>query len=367
MIKRFFYVSFWLCLLTFFSIHVVFAADGQLSLGLSDTAVKIRDEVDSGRIRKDIARLSNLSTRVTGYPEAANASKYVFDRFVEIGLQNVESREFPITVPMDHGDGKLETLSPDGTVLKTFKISALWPNLVRTSLLSNGIEHRVQEGETLEGIATSYQVDVQSILNDPHNQYLRDQATDGRDNNDNGEIDEPGELALVEGNTVFLPASGLTAPLFYCGSGELADFNGKNIGGFWYKVQPNDILEDIAHRFRVTAGSITDDILNSYLQKTEDGIDNNENGRSDEYGEIPPLSEISQWEHDGIDNNGNGYIDEQPGDATDGIDNNNNGQIDEEGEFVAASESSIFIPQGSIVLIDFNSSTKWINAAMLGA
>ena len=55
-----------------------------------------------------------------------------------------------------------------------------------------------------------------------------------------------------------------------------------------------------------------------------------------------------------------------PGDATDGIDNNNNGQIDEEGEFVASSESSIFIPQGSVALIDFNSSTKWINAAMLG-
>ena len=43
------------------------------------------------------------------------------------------------------------------------------------------------------------------------------------------------------------------------------------------------------------------------------------------------------------------------------------GKIDEEGEFVAASESSVFIPQGSVTLIDFNSSTKWINAAMLGA
>ncbi|MBI1929314.1 hypothetical protein HYR99_34345, partial [Candidatus Poribacteria bacterium] len=137
-IKQSFYTSFWLCLLTLFSIQpAVLAADGQLSLGLSETAVKIRDQVDIGSVRKDIARLSNLSTRVTGYPEAANASKYVFDRFVEIGLQNVESREFPITVPIDHGDGKLEVLSPDGTVLKTFKISPLWPNLVRTSLLSN--------------------------------------------------------------------------------------------------------------------------------------------------------------------------------------------------------------------------------------
>ncbi|MDE0506134.1 MAG: hypothetical protein OXI86_18820, partial [Candidatus Poribacteria bacterium] len=93
-------------------------ADGQQTLGLSETAVKIRDEVSAGRMRKDIARLSSLTTRVTGYDEAANGSKYVFDRFVEIGLQNVEARGFEITVPIDAEDGKLEVISPDGTVSK---------------------------------------------------------------------------------------------------------------------------------------------------------------------------------------------------------------------------------------------------------
>ena len=231
----------------------------------------------------------------------------------------------------------------------------------------NGVSHVVVQGETFDGIAKSYRVDPLAILADPHNQYLRDQATDGSDNDDDGEIDEPGELVLVEGNSLFIPTGGLTAPLFYGGAGELSSFNGKDIGGFWHKVQPGDTLDDLAHRFRIGVGSITDDVLNGHLQKTQDGIDNNEDGQIDEYGEIPPLTEILQWDTDGIDNDGDDFVDEIPGDATDGIDNNNNGQIDEEGEFVAAYESSIFIPQGSVALIDFNSSTKWINAAMLGA
>ena len=366
-IKRYYHISLWLCILALLSPHVDAAVEEQLSVGLSEVAVKISDKVDIGRMRKDIARLSNLPTRVTGYDEAASGSKYIFDQFVEIGLQNVESREFPVSVPIDHGDGKVEILSEDQTLIKTYRIWSIWPNLVRTSFLPNGVSHVVVQGETFDGIAKSYQVDPLAILADPHNQYLRDQATDGSDNDDDGEIDEPGELVLVEGNSLFIPTGGLTAPLFYGGAGELASFNGKDIGGFWHKVQPGDTLEDLAHRFRIGVGSITDDVLNGHLQKTQDGIDNNEDGQIDEYGEIPPLTEILQWDTDGIDNDGDNYVDEIPGDATDGIDNNNNGQIDEEGEFVAAYESSIFIPQGSVALVDFNSSTKWINAAMLGA
>ena len=380
-IYRFFYASLWLCLLTLlFAAHLALAAEGQRSIGLSEVAVKIRDEVDIGRIRKDIARLSSLSSRVTGYPEAASASKYIFDRFVEIGLQDVESREFPIAVPVDKGDGKLEVLAPDGQdndgdgvvdepdeALLSVKVWPIWPNLIRTSLIPDGIKHLVHGSETVESIAESYRVAVPSLLDDSHNQYLRDQATDGRDNDGDGEVDEPGEIALVEGNTVFIPTGGLTVPLFYGGRGELADFNYKDIGGFWYKVQPGDTLQDISHRFRIGVGSITDDVLNSYLQKAEDGIDNDEDGEIDEYGEIPPLADILQWDTDGIDNDRDGFVDETPGNETDGIDNNKNGQVDEEDEFVAAAESSIFIPLGSVVLIDFNSSTEWINAAMLGA
>lgn len=291
-------VLLWTFLMLNYCAFIAEGVDGESSLSLSDAAVKIREQVDIRNMRKDIARLSSLSTRVTGYPEAANASKYIFDRFTEIGLQNVEGRDFEITVPIDHGDGRLEVLNSNGEPTLVFQISPIWPNLIRTSLL---------------------------------------------------------------------PPNGLRVPIFYAGSSDLQDFNNKDIGGFWYEVKEGDTLESVANRFHVGVGAITDDILNDSLQKTDDGVDNNEDLQIDEYGEIPLLSDISIWAKDRIDNNGNGIIDEIPGDNTDGKDNDKNGQIDEKGEFIAASESSIFIPEGSVVLVDFNSSTRWINAAMLGA
>ena len=316
------------------------------STGMKTAAIQIRDDLSIGNIRKDLARLSSLESRVTGYPQAASGSKYIFDRFVEIGLQNVESREFPVTVPIDHGDSVIEVISPEGTVLHSFKLTPLWPNLVRTSLLADGIKHTALVGETLQDIAASYQISEAAILADERNRFL---AT-----------------PVVEGSIVFIPTGGLSGPLLDGDDGELADFNGTNIGGFWYKLQEGDTLTSLARRHRITEASITDDVLNGHLQKASDGIDNDEDGTIDEYGEIPLLSEILGWATDGIDNNADGWTDEIQGDSNDGIDNNNDGQIDESGEFVAASEAHIFIPKGAIVLLDFNSSTRYINAAMLG-
>ncbi len=316
------------------------------STGRQTAAIQVRDDLSIGNIRKDIARLSSLESRVTGYPQSASGSKYIFDRFVEIGLQNVESREFPVTVPIDHGDSVIEIVSEDGTVLQNFKLTPLWPNLVRTPLLADGIKHTVLAGETLQEIAASYQISEEVILTDERNKFL--------------------PSPVVEGNSVYIPTGGLSGPLLYGEDGELADFNGTNIGGFWYKLQEGDTLTSLARRYRITEASITDDVLNEHLQKASDGIDNDEDGTIDEYGEIPLLSEILGWATDGIDNDADGWTDEIPGDATDGIDNNQDGQIDESGEFVAASEAHIFIPKGAIVLLDFNSSTRYINATMLG-
>ena len=328
------------------TVQISNAADGEKKLGLSEAAIQIRDEVSIRNIRKDLARLSSLETRVTGYPQAANGSKYIFDRFVEMGLKNVESREFTVTVPIDYGNSAIEILSSDGSVLQTFPLKSLWPNLVRTSLLTDGIKHTVAAGETLEIIAENYAVSLTDIQTNPHNQFL--------------------PSPVVEGNTVFIPTGGLTGPLLYGDDAQLADFNGSNVGGFWYALQEGDTLVSLARRFRVTQASITDDVLNGHLQKASDGIDNDEDSIIDEYGEIPLLSEILGWATDGIDNNADGWTDEIPGDDSDGIDNNNDGQIDETGEFIAASESHMFIPKGAIILAEFNSGTRWINAAMLG-
>ncbi len=344
---RYWYYLIALLLAISASISVGYAADGEKKLGLSESAIQIRDDVSIRNIRKDLARLSSLESRVTGYPQAANGSKYIFDRFVEMGLKNVESREFSVTVPIDYGNSAIEILGSDGTVLQTFPLKPLWPNLVRTSLLADGIKHTVEVGETLKKIAENYAIPLTDIIENSHNQHL--------------------PSPIVEGNTVFVPTGGLTGPLLYADDAQLADFNGSNVGGFWYLLQEGDTLVSLARRFRVTQASITDDVLNGHLQKASDGIDNDEDGIVDEYGEIPLLSEILSWGTDGIDNNNDGWTDEIPGDETDGIDNNNDGQIDETGEFIAASESHIFIPKGAIVLAEFNSGTRWINAAMLGA
>ena len=320
--------------------------EAQTAVGMKTAAIQIRDDLSVGNLRKDIARLSSLDSRVTGYPQAASGSKYIFDRFVEIGLQNVESREFPVTVPIDSGDSVIEVLSPEGTVLHTFKLTPFWPNLVRTSLLADGIKHTVLPGETLQEIADSYQISADVIRVHDKNRFLA--------------------MPVVEGSTVFIPTGGLSGPLLYGDDAELADFNGTNIGGYWYALEDGDTLTSLARRNRITEASITDDVLNGHLQKASDGIDNDEDGTIDEYGEIPLLSEIRGWASDGIDNDADGATDEIPGDETDGIDNNRDGEIDEPGEFVAASEAHIFIPKGAIVLLDFNSSTRYINAAMLG-
>ena len=327
--------------------------EAESAVGMKTAAIQIRDDLSIGNLRKDIARLSSLESRVTGYPQAASGSKYIFDRFVEIGLQNVESREFTVTVPIDHGalpgeqgGSVIEVLSAEGTVLHTFKLTPLWPNLVRTSLLASGIKHTVLPGETLQDIAESYQVPADIIRVHEKNKFL---AT-----------------PVVEGSTVFIPTGGLSGPLLYGDDAELSDFNGTNIGGYWYELQDGDTLTSLARRNRITEASITDDVLNGHLQKASDGIDNDEDGTVDEYGEIPLLSEIHGWATDGIDNDADGATDEIPGDDTDGIDNNKDGEIDESGEFIAASEAHVFIPKGAIVLLDFNSSTRYINAAMLG-
>ena len=189
-----------------------YAAEGEKTLGLSEAAIQIRDELSIRNIRKDLARLSSLESRVTGYPQAANGSKYIFDRFVEMGLKNVESREFTVTVPIDHGNSIIEILSNDGTVLQTFPLKPLWPNLVRTSLLADGVKHTVETGETLEIIAENYDVSLDKIVESPHNRNL--------------------PTPIVEGNTVFIPTGGLTGPLIYGDDAQLSDFNGKKCRRF---------------------------------------------------------------------------------------------------------------------------------------
>lgn len=335
---------------------------------LSEDAVRVADEISMRNMRATVSRLTALPTRVTGYEAGENAAKYIFDTFQRIGLEDVDSQEYEITVPVDHGDGKLRLLSDDGVnVLKELKLSCMWPNLVRTSFLPKGIKHKVKEDDTLESIAQAYGITVDSILAQEFNEYLTDQAGDGRDNNSDGQIDEDGEMVLFPDKDLLIPIPGITGRLIYAGGAELAEFNDKKVGGVWHIVKADETIDGISYQYRVGTGGILDDILNLHLDKTNDDIDNDNDGEIDEDGEMPLMEDIAGWHEDGIDNDNDGFVDEIPGDENDGIDNNRNGLTDESGEFVEASESAIFVPQGSIVLMDFNCTLKWINAAMLGA
>ncbi|MFC1718939.1 LysM peptidoglycan-binding domain-containing protein, partial [Candidatus Poribacteria bacterium] len=321
---------------------------------LSEDAVRVADEINLRNMRATVSRLTALPTRVTGYEAGENAAKYIFDEFQRMGLEDVDSQEYEITVPIDHGDGKLRLLGEDGvSAVKELKLSCLWPNLVRTSFLPKGIKHKVEEEDTLESIAASYGISVDAILEQEFNNYLTDQATDKRDNNADGQIDEEGEMVLFPDKDILIPIAGVTGRLIYAGGSELSDFNDKEVGGVWHVVKVDETIDDIAHRYRVGVGAILDDILNLHLDKTNDDIDNDNDGEIDEDGEMPLMEDIAGWDKDGIDNDNDGLVDEVPG--------------DESGEFVEARESAIFIPQGSIVLLDFNCTVKWINAAMLGA
>ncbi|GIX07080.1 MAG: hypothetical protein KatS3mg115_1483 [Candidatus Poribacteria bacterium] len=324
-----------------------------LELSLSEDAEAIRQAVNMDNIKRDLARLTALETRVTGYPQADSAAKYVFDRFVELGLENVDARTFTLAVPVDRG-GEMVVRDESGRVIRTIPLRSIWPNLIRTSLLPDGLKHRVEEGETLQSIAAAYRVDPEAIINDRRNEPLRRQRSDGLDNDNDGFVDEAdpdGEITPVPNTSIFIPTGGLEGRLIYAGRCKLSDFDGKPVGGFWYAVQPGDTLESVARRFRVTPSSILDDILNLHLSRSYDGIDNDGDGLIDEDGEIEPLDNIAtSWNEDGVDNDGDGLIDESA-----------------EEDPAGTREASVFIPRGAIVLADFNSSTDWINAAMLGA
>ena len=86
----------------------------RLDLTLSEDAEAIRRSVRMDNIKRDIARLTALESRVSGFPGADSASKYVFDRFQEIGLEDVETHTFQVTAPIEHGLGHMVVRDAQG-------------------------------------------------------------------------------------------------------------------------------------------------------------------------------------------------------------------------------------------------------------
>ena len=85
-------------------------------------------QINMTNIREHIFRLSNLGSRVTGYPGFYEAAEYIKEKFLEYGLSNVHFEYFDVTVPIDYG-ANLTVISPEKRFIKAYP---LWPNLVVT-------------------------------------------------------------------------------------------------------------------------------------------------------------------------------------------------------------------------------------------
>ncbi len=88
--------------------------------------------IESTALRRHVAALSAHSSRVSGYPGAEAAASYIEEQFRALGLQNIKSEEFSLSVPIDRG---AHVRLPSGISLPMY---ALWPNHVRTSTLPAG-------------------------------------------------------------------------------------------------------------------------------------------------------------------------------------------------------------------------------------
>ncbi len=107
---------------------------------------QIRDLVEKLDIRDTQAPIRFLSSlphsRVVGYPGNQLAADYVEDAFRTIGLDDVQSQTFEVTVPVDEG-GSMEVAG----LPRKIELSCLWPNEVQTSSLPDGFEGTLVDGQ----------------------------------------------------------------------------------------------------------------------------------------------------------------------------------------------------------------------------
>ena len=87
--------------------------------------------VSQSQIEQEIRRFAGFGSRVPGYGGDQRAFEYVKKRFQDLGLEDVKTESFEVTVPGDRG-GQLQIGR------QTVKVHALWPNGVRSSTLPAG-------------------------------------------------------------------------------------------------------------------------------------------------------------------------------------------------------------------------------------
>ena len=85
------------------------------------------------RLRQTIEGFSSTDSRVVGYPGADKAALEIHRLFREIGLEDITTHTYDISIPVDKG-GYLSVADRDRRVA----LFGLWPNLMRTSTLPDG-------------------------------------------------------------------------------------------------------------------------------------------------------------------------------------------------------------------------------------
>ncbi len=93
---------------------------------------EISYNIDLRKIQDHVRFFSSLGSRVTGYPGADEAARYIRDTFRRYGLRDVMVQEFEVLVPVSHGAKMV--LADTG---EDIEIYPLWPNNVRLSSLSS--------------------------------------------------------------------------------------------------------------------------------------------------------------------------------------------------------------------------------------
>ena len=119
------------------------AAQPEMRAPLRDTAAGAPVAVDSLRLRQHLEALTAYPSRVTGYPGAERAARYLEEEFLKLGLESVSSDTFALPIPVDRG-GEIRLLASG----ERYRLFSLWPNHVRTPTLpAAGIEgHLIDVG-----------------------------------------------------------------------------------------------------------------------------------------------------------------------------------------------------------------------------
>ena len=101
----------------------------------------LSSQITSQGLLSHIQYLSDLESRVAGYPGSERAAAYVLQQFRQIGLSDIQVEKFKVATPVVE-NSSLEIAG------KTIRVYPLWPNGVRTSQVAEaGLECPLIYGE----------------------------------------------------------------------------------------------------------------------------------------------------------------------------------------------------------------------------